>query len=129
VGGGQHGLLRGGTGRNLIIAGTAGSRLAGGGDDSILIAGVTAYDINLVALDKIMMEWMQNTSVGSRIHNLRFGGGLNGMYRLFTGFGGTVKSNMQLNELADGGGTDWLFLRTAVDKHFNPQSTDVVTPL
>jgi hypothetical protein len=121
--------LRGGTGRNLLIAEAAGSRLQGGGGDSILVAGITVYDSNQAALDKIMMEWKRNISVTDRFHHIVSGGGLNGMFRLFTGNNATVKSNLQVNDLTDGGGTTWLFLKKAVDKHHNGKSSDIITGL
>jgi hypothetical protein len=52
-------LLTGGNGRrNLLIAGpAAASTLIGGDGEDILIAGWTAYDTNLVALQDIMNVW------------------------------------------------------------------------
>jgi Ca2+-binding RTX toxin-like protein len=128
VGGGQPGTLRGGTGRNLIIARGA-THLVGGGGDSILIAGLTAWDGNLTALDHIMMEWERNIPVQDRVSHIENGGGLNGPYRLFAGKKGTVASNGLKDVLTDGGGMDWLFLDAALDRHVNPHPTDVITAL
>jgi hypothetical protein len=40
-----------------------------------------------------------------------------------------VTSNLLVNDLYDGGGTNWLFLRTAVDHRHNPKPDDVITAL
>jgi Ca2+-binding RTX toxin-like protein len=129
VGGGQPVTLRGGTGRNILIAEAGKARLFGGGGDSILVAGLTLYDANQAALDKIMMEWKRNIAPSDRVHHITLGGGLNGAFRLFKGINGTVGSNGQVNDLTDGGGTTWLFLKKAVDKHHNGQSSDIITAL
>ncbi len=129
VGGGQPVTLRGGTGRSILIAEAGKSRLFGGDGDSILVAGLTLYDANQAALDKIMMEWKRNLPVADRVHHITLGGGLNGAFRLFRHINGTVGSNGQVNDLTDGGGTTWLFLKKGVDKHHNAQSNDIVTAL
>jgi hypothetical protein len=129
VGGGAPGTLRGGTGRNLIIAGAGASQLYGGGNDDILIAGTTAYDANVAALAKILAEWTQNTPVSLRIQHIENGGGLNGAFDLTAGLNGTVVSNLQTNDLTDGTGTDWLFLRNGVDKQHKAKASDIITPL
>jgi Ca2+-binding RTX toxin-like protein len=119
-------VLRGGTGQNLIIAGAGASQLFGGGGDNILIAGTTSYDANLFALDSIMMEWERNIPVADRVQHIRNGGGLNGPFLLNLA---TVQSNLLGNELTDGGGTNWLFLRVPPDQHHNPKGDDVFTLL
>jgi Ca2+-binding RTX toxin-like protein len=129
VGGGASGTLHGGTGRNLIIAGAGASQLYGGGNDDILIAGTTAYDGNLAALAMILAEWTQNTPVSLRIQHIKNGGGLNGAFYLTAGLNGTVVSNLQTNDLTDGTGTDWLFLRNGVDKQHKAKASDLITPL
>jgi hypothetical protein len=129
VGGGSSGILRGGSGRSLIIAGSGAGQIFGGGSDSILIAGTTTYDANLFALEKIMDEWDQLTPAGVRIGHIRNGGGLNGPFLLHTGQNATVKWNLKVNDLTDGGGVDWLFLKVATDRHHNAKPTDVISPL
>ncbi len=65
--------LRGGTGRDLLIAGQTASSLYGGGDDDILIAGTTAHDTNLSNLNAIMTEWTSGAAYSSRAATLRAG--------------------------------------------------------
>jgi hypothetical protein len=70
VGGPGDDLLIGGSGRDLLIGGTGADRIIGKGGDDILIAGTTAYDDNLQALQAIMKEWNSSTSYASRISHL-----------------------------------------------------------
>jgi hypothetical protein len=130
VGGGvAGGILKGGTGHNLIIAGAGATKLYGGSGDDILIAGTTNFDTSLTALGMILAEWALTTPASQRMKHIQTGGGLNGKYLLTGAPSGTVTSNLQTNDLTDGNGTDWLFLRTAVDQRHNKKTSDLITPL
>jgi Ca2+-binding RTX toxin-like protein len=101
------GVLRGGAGRSLLIAGSggAGATLIGGSGEDILIGGHTIYDGNIPALQMILAEWASAHSFAQRITFLTQGGGLNGPYVLTTA---TVVHN-GVNTLTGGGGRNWFF--------------------
>jgi hypothetical protein len=65
-------LLRGGTGRNLLIAGALPSRLEGGTDEDILIGG-SLRDPTDRALDVIMAVWTGDSEYATRVFNLLAG--------------------------------------------------------
>jgi hypothetical protein len=77
VGDANPNVLIGGTGRNVIIGGAGGDTLNAGpsSDDNILIAGTTAWDMNLPALQAVMAEWTR-TDLGyaDRFKHLAHGG-------------------------------------------------------
>lgn len=66
-------ILRGGAGRDLLIAGVLASQLFGGSDDDILIGGTTIHDRDAAALDELMAEWTSAAAYGTRVQNLRAG--------------------------------------------------------
>ncbi len=66
-------VLRGGVGRDLLIAGATASQLFGGGGDDILIGGTTLNDADPDALNRIMAEWTSTADYLTRVNNLRHG--------------------------------------------------------
>jgi len=65
-------VLRGGAGRDLLIAGVLASILEGGADEDILIGG-TLRDNRPTVLDAIMAEWSRADGYDARVANLRSG--------------------------------------------------------
>jgi hypothetical protein len=70
--------LAGGTGRrNLLIAGSSASTLLAGDDEDILIAGTTAYDMDVASLMAIMAYWSGTSDdYATRVANLMSGNGV-----------------------------------------------------
>ena len=66
-------ILRGGVGRDLLIAGAVASQLFGGGDDDLLLGGTTVHDQNPTNLSAIMAEWTSGAEYETRVQNLRNG--------------------------------------------------------
>jgi hypothetical protein len=63
--------------------GAGGDQLTGGGGDNILIAGHTAYDQNLLALETIMKEWLRtDLTFAQRLSLIQNGGDPNEPYLL-----------------------------------------------
>jgi hypothetical protein len=78
VGDGNANVLKGGTGRNVIIGGGGGDSInaSASNDDNILIAGTTAWDMNLAALQAVMAEWTRtDLSYAGRFSDLTNGSG------------------------------------------------------
>jgi hypothetical protein len=101
-------LLTGGTGRDVLIAGTLASNLEGGADEDILIGGTTDYDRNPAALLAILAEWTRtdgiNDDYAARVANLT--SGTNGAPMLNDI---TVRSNGRANTLGGNAGLDFFF--------------------
>jgi hypothetical protein len=128
VGDANPNVLIGGTGRNLIIGG-GGDTIVGGGGDNILIAGTTAYDQNLTALDAIMAAWTRtDLSFEQRLAHLisegQNDGRLNGPYVLNKQ---TVTDDGSQDSITGGGGLDWVFLNQKNDLLVNQKPRDQVT--
>lgn len=85
----------------------------GRGGDDLLIAGFTAFDANLAALNVIMAEWTSNRDYAARVANLRGAGSgdrLNGNYFLkVAGADRTVFDDGVRDVLFGGTGRDWFF--------------------
>jgi hypothetical protein len=121
VGGANPSVLIGGTGRNILIADKGPASLYGGGGDNIQIGGYTSYDYdpNLAALNAIFAEWTSTDSLSLRMHDIRFGGGLNGSY-VFNPTAtstrpATVFDNGVADLLYDGSGLSWFFVHRPDD--------------
>jgi hypothetical protein len=104
--GAGNGVLRGGAGRDILIASAGSARLIGGPGDDLLIGGVTAYDTNVLALQKILAEWASADTFQQRITFLTQGGGQNGAFVLTSQ---TVLDNGVPNILIGGSGHNWFF--------------------
>jgi hypothetical protein len=74
VGDGTGNVLKGGTGRNFLIAGAAPGTLTGQGGEDVLVGGSTSYDTNPTALAALMAEWTANAPYQTRVTNLLQGG-------------------------------------------------------
>jgi hypothetical protein len=109
--------LRGGTGRNLIIGGAGPDRIIGGGGDNILVAGTTAYDTNLSALETIMAEWLRtDLTFRQRIDFIQSGGDPSEPYQLNAS---TVSDDGVADTLTGGAGQNWFFWHKGQDKITN----------
>jgi hypothetical protein len=78
VGDGTGNVLKGGTNRNILIAGAHPGTLIGNSAGDILIGGTTSYDTSPGALVGILAEWTSGNSYALRVQHLLNGGGLNG---------------------------------------------------
>jgi PKD repeat protein len=109
IGNGGNDTLEGGHGRNILIGGAGQDTLTGGGADDILIGGFTNYDNNnVVALDRLMLEWSRTDLGFAARRNHLLGavlGGLNGAYRLNSL---TVHNDGVADTLDGGLGVNWL---------------------
>jgi hypothetical protein len=135
IGGSGGNLLRGGSGRDLLIAGPgpASSVLQAGSGEAILIGGTTIWDTNMVALGDIMAEWSHTYDPINPLHDyqirvghLYFGGGLNGPYHLNPT---TVHSNGVKDTIVTGSSLDFVFF-DAFDVLPNPRKLgEVYVPI
>jgi hypothetical protein len=129
VGNGGIDVLEGGSGgRDVLIGGTGGDTLSksGGGDTIYLGGDVAAADRNNVASMKaIMTEWLQPTTVQSRVANLAAGVGPGGGVRL----GSEALDGDGVTDTFFGSLTPDAFYREAVDAfsgNFLPGAADRV---
>lgn len=118
IGGDGDDLLVGGSGRDLLIGGRGADRIVGNGDDDILIAGVTLFDVytadHSTALSSIMKEWTRDDIVyHERIGHLTNGGGFNGSARLNHD---TVFDDYDADILTGSAGEDWFFFDSQKDR-------------
>jgi len=113
LGGTGNDGLAGGSGRDLLIGGAGQDGIVGDGGGDLLIAGFTAFDANLTALNAIMAEWASPRDYATRIANLRGTGSgprLNGDYFLKAdGPDKTVFDDGVQDWLFGGAGQDWFF--------------------
>jgi Ca2+-binding RTX toxin-like protein len=112
VGGVGNDRAFGGTGRDLVIGGDGADLLFGEAHDDILVASSTVHDEDVEALQSILAEWTSGNSYGTRVNNIRFGGGANGPFTLDDA---TVIDDGASDTLWGNGGLDW-FLIGAGDK-------------
>lgn len=110
VGGDGDDFLIGSRGNDVLIGGRGADRLVGNQGDDLLISGWTNHDTNLAALCAILDEWSRTDgSYGSRVNNLRFGGGRNGSVRLNNV---TVHDDGDFDRLTGSADRDWFFANT-----------------
>ena len=121
VGGAGNDTILGWRGNDLLIGGLGSDSLFGYFGDNILVGGTTAHDADLDALDALIAEWNSGAPSGTRVNNIRNGGGLNGTVTLRTGVGATVFDDNAKDFLNLGSTGDWFFL-----KNVNPNRD--VTP-
>ncbi len=116
--------LKGGTGRNLLIAGPTPAILTGSNDEDILVGGTTAYDSNPSALAAIMAEWTRtDLSYAAQVQHLLYGGGNNGLTVLNPT---TFNTNGGHNTLTGGPGLDLFYGFQTLDKSdWNPQVGEI----
>jgi hypothetical protein len=102
-------ILWGSGGRDLLIGGGGPDQLLGGDGENLLIGNGTVYDANAVALEAILAEWGRtDLAYAQRIQHLKFGGGINGVFRLDQTK--LVEDNAQDRLTGDAGSLDWFFL-------------------
>jgi hypothetical protein len=110
-------LLVGGGGRDFLIGGEGADRIIGNTDDDILVAGVTAFDLNEKALREILNEWTSVRTYSERVANIRGSGSgaafdarLNSSFYLVTdGPQATVIDDGSADVLTGMEGQDWFF--------------------
>jgi Ca2+-binding RTX toxin-like protein len=113
IGGTGSNTITGGTGASVLIGGKGNATVTGGSGGDILIGGSTTYDQahNEAALMSILAEWQSGKSYATRLHDLKFGGGLNGSNTLVLGT--TVLDDGGTDVLTGGnfipGALDWFF--------------------
>ncbi|QDU21299.1 PKD domain-containing protein [Urbifossiella limnaea] len=120
VGGDGCDVLLGGNGRDILIGGRGSDLIGGQGADDILIAGYTAFDGNLAALDLVRAEWSSARCFSDRVANLSGTGttGVNGEAVLrATGPTATVFDDAACDLLAGGGGSDWFIFNSVGGPH------------
>jgi acid phosphatase len=119
VGGAGNDVLIGGTARDILIAGWGHTELTASAGGSIMIAGTTHFDTNIIALQALEAEWScTDETYSQEIAHLTGGasGGLNGPYLLT---GQTVHSHLNQDTLHAGPALDWFFAHvvgTALDQ-------------
>lgn len=125
VGGNGSDEINGTGARNVLIGGNGGDLLTGANANQgdIIIAGITIYDADLVALQAIRNEWKEPTPVNSRIDHLNGStpGGLNVPYYLNVN---SVFNDNASDTIVNFGSTnatrnDWIF-RSPNDIKVNP---------
>ena len=116
VGGDGDDLLIGGSGRNILIGGDGADRIQGSSSDDLLIAGSTAFDLNLGALNLIGAEWFSDRSFTERVGNLSGTGTtrVNGpVFLAVSGPNATVFDDHSVDTLSGDAGTDWFLFNRA----------------
>jgi Ca2+-binding RTX toxin-like protein len=130
MGGDGDDQLTGGSGRDLLIGGAGADRLVGNSGDDILIAGTTAYDNNIAALEAILSRWNGSDSYSARVAAITAGVGSAG-YKLTSA---TVFSDSSVDTLTGSSGQDWFFanldssggpLDTITDHASNESAIDI----
>jgi hypothetical protein len=114
--------VNGGSGRDLMIAGTGKMKLVGGGGEDILIGGHTNFDTDATALNALMAEWTRTDEVyQQRVRHITRGGGLNGSTKLNPA---TVHGNGGGNTLLGGSADKDLFFgsKTLDTTDWNPST-------
>jgi Ca2+-binding RTX toxin-like protein len=133
VGGAGNDVLQGGQGRDLLIGGVGADTLNGNGDDDLLIAGSTAFDGNLAALDAVMVEWTSPRSYATRVANLRGTGSgprSNDHYFLtVSGPDATVFDDGAVDVLHGGSEMDWFFASLSQDIISGRSDSEIVENL
>jgi PKD repeat protein len=117
LGGDDCDLLIGRQGNDLLIGGEGTDLIVGESGSDILIAGTTAFDDDLEALDLIMAEWTSSHSYDQRVANLTELGlnpgaedRLNGdIFLIAEGENSTVFDDGVTDFLMGGGGKDLFF--------------------
>jgi hypothetical protein len=123
VGGSGDDFLRGGKGHNLLIGGDGRDELRG--KSAILVNGTTAYDAELVALERILQTWSDpRLSYKSRAGQIESGLGGDGI-RLSAKQGSrTVFDDGDADKLVGRGEENWFFAESGVDKTVPKQKPD-----
>jgi hypothetical protein len=121
IGGTGGNLLIGVGGKDVLIAGPDSSVIHAGTGETIMIGGTTVWDNNVVAMDAILAEWSRPIPYLQRVHDLFFGGGVNGPFLLNRT---TVHSNGVHDVMTTGLGFDFVFF-DALDSVTPPRPGEV----
>ena len=123
-GGSGNDELYGGDGRNILIGGTGADYLMGGSDQDVLLSDSYNNETNPLALQSLLVEWVQTTPYLTRIDHIMgtTSGGLNGSYVLNST---TVAKDSNADYLTGGGGQDW-FLANSLQDVITDKAVDEV---
>jgi Ca2+-binding RTX toxin-like protein len=123
-GGGGNDELHGGTGRNILIGGAGSDVLLGGADQDVLLSDQYNNQTNPLALQSMLVEWVQATPYQTRIDHLlgTTPGGANGAYVFSSS---TVSTDGSIDYLTGNGGQDWFLANSAQDV-LNDKAVDEV---
>jgi hypothetical protein len=117
VGGSGNNVVHAGSRRDILIGGSGFEKLLGGTSQDLLIAGTTSFDHNEAALNALQLEWNAHRSYAARVANLRgtgTGARNNGNFFLVdSGANETVFGSDKGNTLTSGTGQDWLFAKVS----------------
>ena len=115
VGGAGDDQLIGGKGSDVLIGGLGADQLVGNSGDDLLIAGATAFDDSLEALDAILAEWTSARRYADRVANLSGTGNgprANGdVFLKASGPDATVFDDGAVNWLQGASGMNWYFAK------------------
>ena len=101
------------------------NRIIGNAGDDILIAGMTSFDRNDLALNSIMKEWRRtDADFATRVSHLKNGGGLNLSYSLTDV---TVQDDHAEDMLTGCDGNDWFLFNSDGDGGVKDKVTDLAT--
>ncbi|RPI91021.1 MAG: hypothetical protein EHM42_00440, partial [Planctomycetaceae bacterium] len=107
-------VLYGLAGRDLLVGGSGADTLSGDDDDDIVIADLTTYYseaakiLDRLAIAAIMAEWVRtDVDYGTRVNNLRNGGGLNGTFKLNNLT--VLTDGTAIDALTGGSALDWFW--------------------
>jgi hypothetical protein len=99
-----NGIITGGAGRDILIAGDVAATLYGGDGEDLLIGGTTNYDKNAAALSAIKAEWSRtDIDYDTRVADLVNGSGVPALNAT------TVHRNGGANQMSGGLGRDLFF--------------------
>ena len=123
-GGDGNDELSGGDGRNILIGGNGADYLVGGSDQDLLLSDKYHSESTALALQSMLVEWVQATPYQTRIDHLlgTTPGGANGSYVLSSA---TVTVDASADYLTGGGGQDWFLANSALDV-LNDKAVDEV---
>ena len=114
----------GGAGNDVLIGGAGSDALLRQDGDDLLVAGTTAFDDNLAALDAVLAEWTSGRTYAQRVANLRGTGSgprANGnTFLKVSGPGVTAFDDGAVDALDGASGSDWFFA------HLSGGVTDVI---
>ena len=123
-GGGGTDELHGGSGRNILIGGTGSDALIGGSDQDVLLSDSYNNETNPLALQSLLVEWVQATPYQTRIDHLLgiIPGGASGMYSFNSS---TVTADSSADYLNGNVGQDWFLAKPGQDV-LNDKAVDEV---
>jgi Ca2+-binding RTX toxin-like protein len=127
-GSGGNDKLVGEAGSDILVGGLGVDDLDGDTGDDIVIGGRTNYDVNKIAIDAFLAQWVNKTSFTSGVNTLKTGFTVGGVtYKLNTT---TVFDDDVTDTLLGDTGTDWFFADIAPNNTIgleNPDDTGAET--